>query len=577
MAEAKTAALRRQPRNITLGVDDPVPPPAAFAIALQHVVAVTASLVYAILIAQAAGSDIGGTHGLIQVTVAVSGVTTILMCLKRGPIGCGYLCPSLGSPTYLAPSLLAAGLGGLPLVYGMLIFGSVIQVLLSRVIQRLRSLLTSEVSGVIITMVGVSLVPKGVALIAGYDEITPTAKPAESLVGLVTLAVICAVTVWGGARFRAYSILVGVAIGYLMALPLGLLAEESMTFWRAAAIFGMPAFHAPWNLRFEADLILPFAIAALVVTVKGIGVISTAQKINDQAWTTPEMGSVRGGLLANGIGCLLAGLAGGIGVAPQAGNVGLSLATGVTSRVVGIAVGGLLILLAFSPLLTAVFVIMPAPVMGAVLIYIACFVIVSGLQLVMSHTMTTRSILTIGVPLVAGLSVDFLPELYDTLPPALDSLTGSPLAFASVVAVLLNLLFRIAIWRRAALALDPKDRSNRQLSAFLAEQGAEWSLPGFLVRDATETVIEALDVALADADHSPVALELRYDQIVLEVTLRYRGPPIELPSAPPEPRALVDDPAAVARLSGFLIRQATTEVSQRQDGEENLLRLRFAS
>ncbi len=101
------------------------------------------------------------------------------------------------------------------------------------------------------------------------------------------------------------------------------------------------------------------------------------------------------------------------------------------------------ILLGFSPKLSAVLSIMPTPVMGAIIVFVASFMIVSSLQIILSSKPDTRKTFVIGIPLIFGLSLQALPELYAQVVPWLRPLFGSALTLATVLAVGLNLLLRI--------------------------------------------------------------------------------------------------------------------------------------
>lgn len=97
-----------------------------------------------------------------------------------------------------------------------------------------------------------------------------------------------------------------------------------------------------------------------------------------------------------------------------------------------------------------------------------------------------------------------------------------------------------------------------------------------MVRQAIPTVSEALDVALANHEDRSVRLEARFDRTYLDLYLHYRGAPIELPDAPPDPDELADQDIHLSRLSGYFIRLAATEVRSTSKGEEQIQNIRFA-
>lgn len=146
--------------------------------------------------------------------------------------------------------------------------------------------------------------------------------------------------------------------------------------------------HVQW--AFDTDLIIPFAVAAVAASLGAMGDVTICQKTNDAGWTRPDMRTISGGALANGLSTALAGLLGTIGTNTSTSNVGLAAATGVTSRNVAYAVGGIYLLLAFMPMGATVFVIMPGVVVGTTLVFASCLVFVNGLQIIASRLLDTR-------------------------------------------------------------------------------------------------------------------------------------------------------------------------------------------
>jgi hypothetical protein len=113
---------------------------------------------------------------------------------------------------------------------------------------------------------------------------------------------------------------------------------------------------------------------------KGSKCLILCEKINDAEWSRPDIRRIGDGLMADAIAVTASGVFGGVASDTSASNVALSTATGATSRWIGFAAGGLFILLGFSPKLSAVLSIMPTPVMGAIIVFVASFMIISGLQ-----------------------------------------------------------------------------------------------------------------------------------------------------------------------------------------------------
>jgi NCS2 family nucleobase:cation symporter-2 len=212
--------------------------------------------------------------------------------------------------------------------------------------------------------------------------------------------------------------------------------------------------HISWS--FDIALLIPFLIASLASSLKSVGDLMTAQKVNDDAWSQADMKSIGGGLLADGTGCMVSGILGGMGVSTSSSNVGVSAATGATSRWIGFGAGALFIVFAFLPKLSALFSVMPRPVMGAILVFVTCFMIRAGLEIILLTTMDTKKTFVIGISIIFGLSVDILPELYRNIHPWLRPLFSSSLTLSTILAIALTQLFRIGTWRPRAERPDPE-------------------------------------------------------------------------------------------------------------------------
>src|SRR5262249_2809815 len=252
---------------------------------------------------------------------------------------------------------------------------------------------------------------------------------------------------------------------------------------------------------------------------------------------------VSGGILAGALCTTAAGLGGGLGQSTFSSNVGLSMATGATSRSIALPIGVILILLAFLPKLAALFAAIPAPVMGAVLVYVACFMILGGMQVLTSRMLDARKIFVIGIALVFGLSVEMVPGLYRGLPASIQPLFASSLSLSTVLVVLLNLLMRIGISRSRSIEFSPRTEIA-MVTRFMEEQGATWGMRREVAMSATDAINECLISIGHLGVTSPVRVTARFDEFTLNVVLRYQGPEVTLAFTPPSPDELVSDPTA---------------------------------
>jgi len=322
-----------------------------------------------------------------------------------------------------------------------------------------------------------------------------------------------------------------------------------------AALVSLPSFTGEgWS--FSGVLIFPFLVTVLASSLKAVGDLTTCQKINDAEWKRPDMQSISGGILAEACGVMLSGSVGNMGQSTSSANVGLSIATGATSRRIGFACGGILIVLAFVPKLAVLFAIMPNPVIGALLFFTVCFMIVAGVQILTSRMMDARKTFVVRVSVVLGLSVDMLPGVYHSVPALLLPAFTSSLSVATLSAMLLNLLFRIGIAQRAKLQIDPRADSSEQIFLFMEKQGGAWGARKEVIDRAKSAMNEFIETARAlELSTGKIAAEVSFDEFNLDVDVRYDGEPMEFPIERPTDADLLGDERAVAKLAGFLIRK----------------------
>jgi xanthine permease XanP len=555
----------RKPRSIVYGVDD-VPPAGITALsAFQHVVQIALRLVFPLLVAREAGLGPEQVTDVMSVSLVVVGLTTIAQSLRWGPLGSGFLCPAAFTSAYIAPSLLAARTGGMPLVLGMTVFGGVLEILLSRAVRPLRPFVPPELAGFVVVMVGIAVGSVGTRSVLGVGA-AHGVTPVEFGVTVLTLAAMIALNVWTRGLTRILCALLGMTVGYVAAAAAGLLTGADLAPMLAAPVVNVPLPHlGGW--AFDAGLAVAFAVAALAACLRSIGDVTTCQKINDADWVRPSMGSLAGGVLANGVGTLSAGLLGSIGVNTLTSGVGLASATGVTSRRVAWATGGMLLALAFTPKVSALVTIMPRPVLGAVLWFSACFIVVNGLQIVTSRMLDVRRTFVIGLGFTVGLAVDLFPAVFGAFPAGVQAFTGSSLVLGTLTAFLLNVLFRIGVRRRVTLRVDPAAVEPRRIEEFLEERGAEWGARRDVIDRARFNLAQAVETIVDGCEpQGPLTVEAQFDEFSLDLRVSYPGAALELPERRPSNEEIMAAEDGTRRLAGFLLRRQADRVQSSHRG-----------
>ncbi len=550
----------RTPAGIRYGLEDRPPASVIAATAAQQTTVVVLFLYVPLLVAREAQATIAQTVTLIGMTFLACGLGTMVQAVRRFGLGCGFLAPISPSTPYLAPSVLAAHIGGLPLMAGMTLAAGLATMVLARLLNRVRALMPPEIAGAVVLIVGIAIAVTGVrTLLRGADGGPPEGE--DVLVGLLTLALAVALSVWGRGVLRWACVLIAMAAGTALAAALGRLHHAPDL--AAMPLVGLPAFGSI-GLAFEWALLPAFLVAALASSLKTVGLAASLQKLNDADWSRPEPRGLAGAVMGDGIATALAGLFGAPGVNVSASNTALQAATGVTSRVIALATGGLCIAMACFPRLAAMLSQVPGPVIAATLLLAGGLMMAAGMQLATSRLMDTRRSAAVGLAVVAGLSVEVVPQLAFWVPEGLRPLMTAG-AVGTLVAIVLNALLRIGIRRQMSITRAAPAMTSDVVAAFLEQAGGAWGLRADLVSRTVHSLTWCVEaIMVADLARGPVTLAVGYDEARIDVRLTYAGVGVTLAERAPTHDELLHDDAAPGRLAGHMIRRLTDRVTVRE-------------
>lgn len=563
----------RKPANLQYGVDD-IPPKSVILVnALQYVAVLAGFLVFPLIMTREAHVSAEIADSVLSWSMIILAIGTTMQALPKGPIGSGYLAPSVMTAVYVSPSLEAVRLGGLALMGGMTMFGGAVEALLSRSMHRLRSLLPPELAGVVILLVAIGngMVGYRYLLVPGAEH----ADPHHWAVATITLLVTIGLNVWGKGIVRASCALIGMIVGYAVAFPAGLMPHEEL-----ARLADLPVLQLPrvdyfaWS--FNAVLIAPFLIAALANTLKAAALLTAAEKFADADWVRPDMKKIGGGVLADGITTALSGAFCVFGVNVSASSVGLSEATGVASRVVAYAISGIFVVMAFIPGLMRFFTLMPAAVIGATFIFTSCAIIKGGIETIASRMLDARRTLVVGMAILTGLAVEAFPGFFHAVPESIEPLVGSPLVLGTFVGFGLNAVFRFGTRRRAELRIAPDAIDFDAIHSFMEGRGGAWGARRDVVARANYAAQQLVEV-IADTcgPRGPIVLTGSFNEFDLTLEARYAGGLLELPDRRPTPDEIAHGEDGVRQLAGFLLRHnADRSVSTRR-GETCIVQFHF--
>lgn len=542
---------------------------------VQHLFGNVAGWVLMAGICASFAATVPETASMLRMGMIVVGVGAILQALPRGPVGAGVLCPPICSPAYASANVLAGTYYGLPTLFGMTLVGGLFEVLLARLLPRLRALFPPYVIGAIMIMVGAVLVPIAIPRLLGDASLGSAifgGQRANLLVGLVTLGTTVAVTVRARGALRLYPSLAGTAAGWLLAYCLGCISPAVLPAIVEAEWFALPQ-RAASGVAFAWPLLIPFLIAATASMLKGVGDLVVCQRMNEGKPADVDLVAASKGATALGLASALGGLLGTMGHSGSSTNVALAMASRATSRRIGFALGALLIGLAFLPRAATAIATLPAPVMGGILTFTAATTILAGVQVMGSCLLDSRRLLLSGLAISFGLSTLAMPQLYANVAPVWQPIFLSPVALTAVLAIGLNLVFSIGTTKTLRFGFELDRFLEVPVLDRLTEFGGSVGAPKDAVAkacDAMSYAVEALQSGLAEG---MVETTVTVEDAQMFLEMRYHGKPIPLPATAP---AVDAAPLDLAELSGYLLTKRASAVDMVVEQERCRLKMRFA-
>ena len=556
----------KKPADLAFGVDERPPTSVIWLAALQHVGVLALVMVFPLLVSRAAGASPAIAGQILSAGMLALGLATIAQARARGPIGSGYLAPTGFQAVYLGPSLVAAQAGGLPLVFGMTIFSGAVEATLSRVWRPLRAYLPPELSGLVVLFTGLAVMAIGVRYLMAGSDGHPVSLVGWTVAGF-TLAIMIGLNLWTRGMLRMFCALNGLIAGYVLAVVLGLGSAAELAAIGDMPFLALPRFdHLAWS--FDLTMVVPFAVAGIAAALNTSANVTIYQRLNDTEWVRPDIQSIGRGTLTDGLGASISGALGSCGISTLSASVGVIMATGVAARVIAYAIGAIVFALAFLPKFTAVLVATPTPVVAGALIFIGCFILIGGMQIITSRMLDARKSLVIGLSVTAALAVIMFPSVTVSAPTWLRPLLGSALVTGTVLAFILNLLFRLGVRQKVALTLDSAGDYPQAIEDFFTQRGKAWGARPDIIRRVIFGVTQLAEAVIENCNPAgPLVIDATFDEYNLEVHVSYEGDLLELPDARPTEREVREEDDGARRLAGYMLRRnADRAQSVHRDG-----------
>ncbi|NFB73333.1 purine permease [Clostridium butyricum] len=403
---------------------------------LQHIFAAFGGIIVVpLVIGSALGFDAATSTALMSATILAAGIATFIQSKGIGPIGSKTACIMGTDFTFATPAIAVGSVAGLPGIIGATILGALVEVILSFFIKPIMKFFPPLVTGTVICLIGLTLLPVSIDWAAGGSG----ASDYGSMINIAIAAFVMIFTIllnhYGKGIISSASILIGMIVGYIICIPLGMIDFSTV---KEASWISFPKIFQ-YGVDFNFKYVIPFIPAYLVTTIETVGCLKAISQVSGIKDDPKRIGK---GVLSDGVGSAIAGCLGTFPNTSFSQNVGIIPLTKVASRYVAIMAGILLAILGLLPKFAALINIMPQPVLGGVGIVMFGTVAAAGIQTLSSVKLTNKNLLVIATSIGLGLGVTFRPEILSSLPEWMTMIFSSGISTGTIVALVLNIILK---------------------------------------------------------------------------------------------------------------------------------------
>lgn len=293
------------------------------------------------------------------------------------------------------------------------------------------------VTGCVITIIGLSLLPVAIRWMMGGNNKAPDWGSVENIsLALLTLGIVIILNILPQASIRRLSILLAIVAGTILAYFMGFgdFSQVSSGAWLQFPhlfAFGLPTF--------ELSAILSMLIVTLVIMTETTADIIA---VGDIVGTEVDSKRIANGVRADMFSSAIAPIFGSFMQSAFAQNVGLVAITGIKSRFVVAAGGVILIILGLLPVMGRLIAAIPMPVLGGAGLVLFGSVAASGIRtLAKIDYNDQKNLIIVATALSAGMIPIINHEFYAHFPVWVQTLFHSGISSTCIFAILLNLLF----------------------------------------------------------------------------------------------------------------------------------------
>lgn len=439
-----------KPSELIYQLDDRPPLPQTLFAALQHLLAMFVAIITpSLIICQTLGVSAAETNTIISMSLFASGISSFIQIRTFGPIGSGLLSVQGTSFNFLGPIIgsgLALKAGGadvptmMAAIFGTILVASTAEIFLSRVLQFAQKIITPLVSGIVVTLIGLTLIQVGlVSMGGGYAAMGDGSFGSLDKLALAgtVLLIIVILNRSTNPYLRMASIVIAMGVGTLAAWAMGML---NTTMSHDAELIALPI-PMQYGLSFDWSLFIPLVLIFLITALEAIGDITATSEVSGQPVKGPiYLKRIKGGVLADGINSAIAAAFNSFPNSTFSQNNGVILLTGVASRYVGYFIAGMLVILGLFPGVASMVQIIPEPVLGGATIVMFGTIAAAGVRIISRVNLDRRAILIMAMSFSMGLGLAQKPEILQFMPEMIKNIFSSGVTAGGVTAILLNII-----------------------------------------------------------------------------------------------------------------------------------------
>lgn len=423
----------------------------SISLALQHLVAMIVGCVTpAIIIANALGLPQSERVLLIQVSLVMSAVTTLIELFPiGGKLGSGLPVMFGISFAYLPSMQAIVGGGDIATIAGAMVIGGIVAAVVGVFVKKIRRFFPPIITGTVVFTIGLSLYPTAINYMAGgagntYEVVVLRKGLTSALVhgswqnwavAAFTLIVVMVMSNKGKGICKLAAILLGMIAGYIVAAVFGMVDLSEV---RDAAWFSLPRF-MHFGIKFEFSACIALALLFAINAIQAIGDLTATTVGGLNRGPTDQ--ELQGGIVTYGLTNVLSAFFGSLPTATYSQNVGIVTTNKVVNRVVFALAGGFLLLAGLIPKFSAILTTIPQCVLGGATITVFSTIAMTGMKLIASETISPRNTTIVGLSAALGVGISQSSSALSQFPESITIIFGkTPVVIATIMAVLLNLI-----------------------------------------------------------------------------------------------------------------------------------------